>query len=142
MDWLKRWDIWGVVVGLLGILVAAYTFYVTDKVGRISYSYETQKVFDPTNLSGFTLVDGTNEPIKQPVYATDFVIWNSGDLSLSENSDRVREPMNVSIDGVIHYFILSKVNIVSPDNYRVSIASDKKTCLSTGITSIHHKGLD
>jgi hypothetical protein len=128
MDWLRRWDIWGVVVGVLGIAVAAYTFYVTDKVGRISYRYETQKVFDPANLSGFTLIDAASEPIKQPVFATDLVIWNSGDLSLSENSDRVREPIKVSIDdGVIHYFILSRVNVVAADNYRVLIASDKKS---------------
>jgi hypothetical protein len=130
MWWLKRWDIWGVLVGVAGIAVATYTFYVTDKVGRISYRYETQKVFDPANLSGFTLSDtANNEPIKQSVFATDFVLWNSGDLSLSEGSDRVRDPIKISISGTIHYFIVNKFNIVPADNYHIAIAPDKKSLI-------------
>jgi hypothetical protein len=131
MDWIRRWDIWGVIVGVLGIALAAYTYFATEKVGRISYSFDTQKVFDPGILSGFTLVGANGEPIKQVVYATDLVIWNSGDLSLSENSDRVREPIKISVDGTIHYFILNKLNIVPAENYTLEIAQDKKS-LSIG----------
>lgn len=127
MSWIKRWDIWGVLVGVIGIVVAAYAFYVTDKVGQISYNSDTQKVFDPTNLSGFSLVDSANATIKQTVYATDFVVWNSGGLSLSENSDRVREPLKISVDGTIHYFIVNKFNVVSAENFRSAIADDKRS---------------
>ena len=80
MEWIKRWDIWGVLIGVAGIGLAAYTYFATSKTGRISYNFDTQKVFDPTNLSGFTLVDARNNAVKDPVYATDLVIWNSGDL--------------------------------------------------------------
>jgi hypothetical protein len=131
MDWIKRLDVWGVVVGILGILVAAYTYFATEKVGQISYSFDTQKVFDPAILSGFILVGANGDPIKQAVYATDLVIWNSGDISLSENSDRMREPIKVAVDGTIHYFILNKFNVVSAENYNLVVAKDNKS-LSIG----------
>jgi hypothetical protein len=108
-------------------MFAAYTYYATHEVGQISYSYETQKVFDPTNLSNFKLYDSSGKQITSAVYATNLVIWNSGNLSLSERSDRIREPIKVTLDGAIQYFIINKVNLVEPENFDVKIAPDNKS---------------
>jgi hypothetical protein len=122
---LKRWDFWFGLLGALGLLFAIYTYVSTKKVGRISYSYDTQKVFDPANLSGFTLVTPDKNPVQQPVYATEVVIWNSGDLSLSDNSDRVREPLEVGVNGVIYYDLISRINLVEPDNFNIAFSQDR-----------------
>jgi hypothetical protein len=110
----RRWDFWFGFIGVLGVVFAIYTYVATNKIGRLSYSFDTQKVFDPANLSGFTLVNSEKEPVDKPVYATELVIWNSGDLSLSENSDRIRDPLKINFAGTIYYWAPRKI-AASPD---------------------------
>jgi hypothetical protein len=43
----------------------------------------------------------------------------------------VRDPIKISVDGTIHYFILNKFNIVPAENYSLAIAGNKKS-LSIG----------
>jgi hypothetical protein len=124
---LKRWDFWFGLVGVVGVLFAVYTYFATHKVGQISYSFDTQKVFDPANLSGFTLVNPDKDPVERPVYATEVVVWNSGDLSLSDHSDRVREPLRISLNGVIYYHLVSKINLVDASNYRIDFSQDRSS---------------
>jgi hypothetical protein len=128
---LKRWDFWFGLLGSLGLLFAVFTYVVTNKIGRVSYSFDTQKVFDPANLSGFALVTADKVSVEKPVYATDVVIWNSGDLSLSDNSDRVREPLKINLNGVIYYYIVSRINLVDPTNYRIELSQDRSAVTIT-----------
>jgi hypothetical protein len=121
----KRWDFWFGLVGVFGSLFAIYGYVVSNKVGRISYTIETQKVFDPANLSGFTLITPENAPVKKVVYATELVIWNSGDFSLGEGSDRIREPLQIRLNGVAYYFLLGKTNLVDASNYQIAMLEDR-----------------
>jgi hypothetical protein len=122
---LKRWDFWFGLIGVLGVAFAIYSFVATNKIGRLSYAYDTQKVFDPSILSGFTLVASDKTPVDKIVYATDLAIWNSGDLSLSGNSDRVREPFSVKFSGTIFYHITAATNLVPEDNYQMEVSADR-----------------
>jgi hypothetical protein len=125
---LKRWEFWFGLVGVFGAIFAVFAYVETYKVGRISYIFDTQKVFDPANLSGFTLVTPDKIFVEKPVYATEAVIWNSGDLSLSDNSDRIREPLTITIsNSVIFYHILGAHNLVDDSNYTVTDSPDKST---------------
>lgn len=122
----RRLDLWFGVVGVFGVIFAIYAFISTNKTGRISYAIETQKVFDPNNLSGFTLVTPKKIAVDRPVYATELVIWNSGSLSLSEASDRVREPLKITFaNSTIYYHIISAHNLVDDENYEISDSPDK-----------------
>jgi hypothetical protein len=125
-DFLKKWEFWLGIVGVFGTIFAIYSYIATNKVGQVSYEFDTQKVFDPTNLSGFSLITSDKTLVDKPVYATDLVIWNSGDLSLSENSDRVREPIRVTIpNGTIYYHIIAAQNLVDASNYIIEDSADK-----------------
>jgi hypothetical protein len=124
---LKRWDFWFGLLGAIGLAFAVFAYVATNRVGRISYIFDTQKVFDPANLSGFSLVNPDKNPVEQPVYATEVVVWNSGDLSLSDNSDRVREPLKISLNGVIYYHLIGKINLVDVGNYRIDSSIDKSS---------------
>jgi hypothetical protein len=81
----------------------------------------------PANLSGFTLVNPDKRPVERPVFATEVAIWNSGDLSLSQNSDRVRDPLQITLNGVIYYNLISRVNLVPADNYDITISQDRRS---------------
>lgn len=125
----RRWEFWCGLVGVFAALFAVYVYIVTSKIGRVSYILETQKVFDQQTLPEFRLVTKDGVAIGGTVYATELIIWNSGDLSLSKNSDRIREDVKFTISGPgeIHYFILGNVNVVTADNYQIHISEDRKT---------------
>jgi hypothetical protein len=127
--WLKRWDVWSGIFGVIGVIIALYTIIEARKIGRISYLAETQKVFDPSNLSNFTLIDANKSPVNGPVYATNIVIWNSGDISLGAQSDRIREPLKITINGAIQYFIVDRINLVDQTNFQINISADKSSLL-------------
>jgi hypothetical protein len=126
---IRRWDFWFGVVGILGVLFTIFTYFASVRVGRVSLLMNTQRIFDPKNFSGFKLLDEQGVTIEKPVFATEVTVWNSGNLSLSSNSDRIREPLHLSFPGgtQIHYFILGKINIVSPENYKFRITDDKRS---------------
>jgi len=137
MDFLKRWDFLFGLIGVIGAIFGVYAYIANYKVGRISYVFDTQKVFDPANLSGFTLVTPNKIPVDKRVYATELVIWNSGDLSLSEGSDRVREPLQIKIaNSTIYYHIVGAHNLVDEANYSIDDSSDKSSI------TIHWKYFD
>jgi hypothetical protein len=132
MNWnlLKRWDFWFGVVGVVGVVFAIYEHFHTQKTGLISYSIFTQKIFDPNNLRGFKLLSPGGSTVEQSVFASELVLWNSGDLSVSAGSDRIREPIKLELlDGTINYFNVGPVNLVKLDNYNITILDDQKSAV-------------
>lgn len=124
---LKRLDVWGIIIGVAGFAFGIYTFYHAEKTGRISYAISTQKIFDPGNFRGFTLIAADGMPVEDAVFASDVVIWNSGDLSESSDANRVREPIKAELsDGIFRYYVLGAVNIVGSDNYTIDISPDQR----------------
>jgi hypothetical protein len=131
MNFLKRWDFWFGLIGVAGVGFAIFTYIDATKIGRVSYIVETQKVFEPSNLTGFTLVTPENSRVQTPVYASEIVIWNSGRLSLSHDDNRVREPIRIVApkEASIYYFIINKTNVVPLDNYKLDLSPDKSSAV-------------
>jgi hypothetical protein len=104
---MKTINFWFGIIGVIGVCWGIYTYFEQRRVGIVSYQIQTQKVFDPSDLKNFKLITEQGTPVDKKIYATDVIIWNSGDLSLSENSDRIREPLKLTIvgEGQLFYFI-------------------------------------
>src|SRR5215468_4769462 len=128
----RRLDFWFGVVGVIGLVFSIYTYFHTEKNGSISYSIQTQKIFDPNNLRGFKLLSPDGSAVVQAVFASELILWNSGDLSVSTNSDRVRDPIKLTVaNGLINYFVVGSLNLVNPDNYKIAISDDQKSATIT-----------
>jgi hypothetical protein len=130
LNLIKRLDFWFGIVGVIGLVFAIFTYFHTEKVGRISYSTLTQKIFDPKNLRGFRLLSPDGVSVNEPVFVTELVLWNSGDLSVSAGSDRIRDPIKVALRaGVINYFVVGATNLVKSENYNITISNDQKSAV-------------
>jgi hypothetical protein len=130
LNLIKRLDFWFGIVGVIGLVFAIFTYFHTEKVGRISYSVLTQKIFDPKNLRGFKLLSPDGISVNESVFATELVLWNSGDLSVSQGSDRIRDPIKLALQtGIINYFVVGEANLVKSDNYSITISNDQKSAV-------------
>ena len=86
---IKKWEFWFGLVGVIGAIFAVYAYVATSKVGRISYVFDTQKVFDPTNLSGFSLVTADKTSVVAHG-AVPVLSWNV--LGREENPSTFQRP--------------------------------------------------
>jgi hypothetical protein len=130
MNWniIKRLDFWFGMIGVLGVVFSIFTYFHTEKHGELSYSILTQKIFDPNNLRGFKLLSPDGSVVNQQVFASEVVLWNSGDLSLSAASDRIRDPVTIALsNGLINYFVIGSLNFVNSDNYTIALSNDQKS---------------
>ena len=71
------WFGWGgLAVGVVGIVLTIFIYFYTQKSGVISYSVQTQKIFDPNNLQRFKLLSPDGSTVDQSVFASELVLWN------------------------------------------------------------------
>lgn len=123
----KSFEFWIGVVGILSAVFSVYTYVASKKVGRISYQIDTQKIFDPDSLVNFRLETSEGTRITHPVYASELVIWNSGDLSLGVASDRIRKPVNLQLggNGVFQYFLVSRTTPGVNSAFEITLSDDR-----------------
>jgi hypothetical protein len=125
---LSNPNLWAVIITIFGTIYTVYGYYEQRRVGLLSYQIQTQKIFDPADLRNFKLVNERGIPIDRKVYASELLFWNSGDLSISAQSDRIREPLKVNLTGEGNFFYFNVASAVpSSDNYSLMLLPDAKT---------------
>jgi hypothetical protein len=101
IKWLEansHWSHWvGLVVAALGLLAG---FWLSEKPeGEITLKFTTVKIAE-ANLPGIKILDNSNNQITGNIFGTEVVLWNTGDLTLGEKSDRIRKPITITFSGV------------------------------------------
>jgi hypothetical protein len=107
--WLEEnshWSHWvGLIIAVLGLGAG---FWLSEKPeGEITLKFTTVKIAQ-ANLPGIKILDNSNNQITGNIFGTEIVLWNTGDLTLGEKSDRIRKPITITfssaariIDGVV-----------------------------------------
>jgi hypothetical protein len=125
--WLKDNQHWVGPAGIvIGLVVSAY-FYVESKaVGEITLKFNTVKIVS-AGVPSIKILDRDNNPITTNIFGCEIIIWNSGNLPLGEKSDRMREPLTVTlsdnvkvVDAVVQdvrYVSLNAINLNRRDNH-------------------------
>jgi hypothetical protein len=123
-------------IGLFGILfgaaLSAYFYFASKQVGEISLSFKTVKIAQ-AGIPILKILDDKGESITADVYGLEAVIWNSGDISLGESSDRIRKPLTIALSGPVR--ILGAVvqdtrNVSAADIHAVVHANEKGLTIS------------
>jgi hypothetical protein len=100
-SWLKNNQHWIGVAGILiGAAISIYTYVATRESGEITLKFNTVKIAE-AGIPSIKIFDKQNNPITGNVFGCEIVIWNTGNLSLGEKADRIREPLTIAFtDGV------------------------------------------
>jgi hypothetical protein len=115
-DWTKTNNQWFGLFGfLVGIAGLALGYFSTPK-GSISYQGKSIAIVDAGHSTGLRVTDISGRPITDNAYALEVAIWNSGDLTLGQNSDRVRAPLSIRLPDTAEILgaSIQRSNIVGP----------------------------
>jgi hypothetical protein len=95
--WLKDNQHWVGPAGILiGVIVSAYFYFASREVGEVSLKFNTVKIFQ-VGVPSIKIFDRDNNQIVSNVFGCEIIIWNTGNLTLGDKSDRVREPLTVTL---------------------------------------------
>jgi hypothetical protein len=99
--WLKDNQHWVGAAGILiGTAISIYTYVVTRESGEVALKFNTVKIAE-AGVPGIKISDKQNNPITGNVFGCEIIIWNSGNLSLGEKADRIREPLTIAFTGSV-----------------------------------------
>lgn len=99
--WLKDNQHWVGAAGILiGAVISIYTYVATRESGEIALKFNTVKIAE-AGVPGIKMSDKQNNPITGNVFGCEIIIWNSGNLSLGEKADRIREPLTIAFIGSV-----------------------------------------
>lgn len=128
--WLKEnnhWGGWaGFIVGALGLAAAVY--YAQKDTGDITLKFTTVKIAQ-ADVPGIKILDDSNNEIRGNVFGTEIVLWNTGELSLGEKSDRIRKPIVVTFSGDVKIVnaVVQGTRNVEPDSVSLDKTSNEVT---------------
>jgi hypothetical protein len=92
-------------IGIAGILVGAAisisTWVATREVGEITLKFNTVKIAQ-AGVPNIRILDNKNNPIMGNVFGCEIVVWNTGNLSLGQKADRIRQPLTVVFTGDVN----------------------------------------
>jgi hypothetical protein len=119
-------------IGLFGILfgaaLSAYFYLASKQVGEISMSFKTVKIAQ-AGIPILKILDDKGENITADVYGLEAVIWNTGDISLGDSSDRVRKPLTIALSGPVRILgaVVQDTRNVSTADVRAVVHADQKS---------------
>jgi hypothetical protein len=129
-DWLKENSHWSHWVGLVVAALALITgFWLSEKpTGEITLKFTTVKIAQP-GVPGIKILDNSNNQITSNIFGTEIVIWNTGDLTLGERSDRIREPLYITFSGDIRIIdsVVRDTKTVDPNAVSLAASKDQLT---------------
>ncbi len=123
---VQRYNAWiGLVGTVITILGAAYALRGPD-TGAIYFRTKTLSVAQSADMGGsLKILDKNGNRIQGNVYADDVVIWNAGSFTLGSASDRIREPLTLSIDAKIIDSFIQNTN-TPKDDVSLTSKSDRE----------------
>ncbi|TYP71499.1 hypothetical protein [Aquimarina intermedia] len=108
----------GVIIGVIGILIAFYLHYSNKETKELSYYIlpESYKVFDKeliTETNSFSLLQNDSLKIEESVYLTTFSIWNTGNQPIPPTD--VRKDLEVLFSGIDKILDLKILKTIEPE---------------------------
>lgn len=136
----KFTNIIGVIVGVIGILLAFYFHHTTHESKELSYNLvpESFKIYDQDLISdskSISLYKNDSIKIKNSVFLTTFSIWNSGNQPIPPKD--IRKDINIKFSGINEILDLKIVKIIDPE-----ISLIKATKLNDSTISLNWKYFD
>ncbi|TRO66799.1 hypothetical protein [Christiangramia sabulilitoris] len=99
----KSLNFLGLIIGIIGVLLAVYFHFSSIKEKEISYNIQNEalKIYDSDLLKenqNIAVYQSDSIKIDKTVYINTFSIWNSGDLPISKND--IRKDLIINFLGV------------------------------------------
>lgn len=120
----KLTNIIGIIVGVIGILLAFYFHYTTKENKEISYHIipESYKIYDKDLVSesnSISLYKNDSLKIEKNVFLSTFSIWNSGNQPIPPKD--VRKTINIKFQGIEEILDLKIIKNIDPEISKLSI---------------------
>jgi hypothetical protein len=127
-DVLLKHSHWVGAFGILfGFVVSAYFYFASKPSGEISLSFKSVKIAQ-SGIPVVKMFDDKGQAIEADVYGLEIIIWNTGDLSLGELSDRVRKPLTISFKAPVKMLgaVVQDTQNINTQDVRVETDADQR----------------
>lgn len=97
LQWLSNPSL-GTIVGIIGIVIAVATYFLSRSVYRLSVHKTTKELIGPSDSLLPSQVEVLYEgEIVSKLSSTNFVIWNSGNKVISKGSLETIDPLRIDV---------------------------------------------
>ena len=128
-DFLRNNSHWIGIFGILfGLTMSTFFYFASKQKGEVSVQFKTVKIAQ-SGVPILKFFDDKNQEITTNVFGLEAIIWNSGDIALGSFSDRVRQPLTLSLPQSTKILgaVVQETKNVVPSDINLQDNSDQKT---------------